>query len=299
MTGVVADSASGRRLDHVVMPVASLGTIRRWFEALGFVVAPEALHPFGTKNACVFFADGTYIEPLAVADPGLAAAQAESGNTFVARDRDFRLRHPLAGFSGAAFRSDDATADLRSFRAAGFEEGDILEFSRSFRAPDGTARDLAFRLGFAADRRSPDVFFFACQPLAPVGDRSALTRHRNAAAGIARLVFSTGSPSVEDFLEAVVGHSAAAGQAGDLVLETAGTTTIEVLTPASLLRFYGVVGEPAGGLAFEGIVLRVANLSEVARSAEDAGMPVLERDGRLVLRFEETARCFIAFEANP
>jgi hypothetical protein len=29
-------------------------------------VAADARHPFGTENACVFFADGTYLEPLAL-----------------------------------------------------------------------------------------------------------------------------------------------------------------------------------------------------------------------------------------
>jgi len=56
-----------RNVDHLVLPVSDLGTSRERMTALGFTVAPEAVHPFGTENACVFFADGTYLEPLAIA----------------------------------------------------------------------------------------------------------------------------------------------------------------------------------------------------------------------------------------
>ena len=56
-------------LDHVVLPVADLGVARARLTALGFTVAPDGLHPFGTANCCVYLADGTFLEPLAVGDP--------------------------------------------------------------------------------------------------------------------------------------------------------------------------------------------------------------------------------------
>ncbi|RUT98898.1 VOC family protein, partial [Mesorhizobium sp. USDA-HM6] len=48
-------------LDHLVLPTRSLEIARQRLSSLGFVVAPTGLHPFGTENACVFFADGTYL----------------------------------------------------------------------------------------------------------------------------------------------------------------------------------------------------------------------------------------------
>ena len=59
----------GRALDHLVLPVPSLELARAHLDALGFTIAPQGTHPFGTINACVFFADGTFLEPLAVGDP--------------------------------------------------------------------------------------------------------------------------------------------------------------------------------------------------------------------------------------
>ncbi|TIX70312.1 MAG: VOC family protein, partial [Mesorhizobium sp.] len=55
-------------LDHLVLPTARLDAARVRLGSLGFVVAPTGIHPFGTENCCVFFADGTYLEPLAVGD---------------------------------------------------------------------------------------------------------------------------------------------------------------------------------------------------------------------------------------
>ena len=54
---------SPRPLDHLVLPTRSLEIARQRLSALGFVVAPTGVHPFGTENACVFFAGGTYLEP--------------------------------------------------------------------------------------------------------------------------------------------------------------------------------------------------------------------------------------------
>ncbi|RUW46049.1 VOC family protein, partial [Mesorhizobium sp. M8A.F.Ca.ET.021.01.1.1] len=53
-------------LDHLVLPTQTVDTARIRLTALGFVVAPTGIHPFGTENCCVFLADGTYLEPLAI-----------------------------------------------------------------------------------------------------------------------------------------------------------------------------------------------------------------------------------------
>ncbi len=55
-----------RAIDHLVLPIVDLDTSRERLGRLGFTVAADARHPFGTENACVFFSDDTYLEPLAV-----------------------------------------------------------------------------------------------------------------------------------------------------------------------------------------------------------------------------------------
>ncbi|WP_234851909.1 VOC family protein, partial [Sinorhizobium meliloti] len=86
---------TARPLDHLVLPVADLARTRQRLAALGFTVADEARHPFGTANACVFFSDDTYLEPLAVASREECEAAALEGNAFVARDQAFRFRQAL------------------------------------------------------------------------------------------------------------------------------------------------------------------------------------------------------------
>ena len=48
-----------RSLDHLVLPVVDIRTARKRLTELGFTVAADARHPFGTENACVFFQDET------------------------------------------------------------------------------------------------------------------------------------------------------------------------------------------------------------------------------------------------
>ena len=48
------------------------------------------IHPFGTANCCVYLADGTFLEPLAVDDAAQASASAGAGNVFTARDAVYR-----------------------------------------------------------------------------------------------------------------------------------------------------------------------------------------------------------------
>ncbi|MGC4025663.1 MAG: VOC family protein [Mesorhizobium sp.] len=79
-------------LDHLVLPVANLDEAQRRYRALGFTVAPIGVHPFGTANCCIYLEDGTFIEPLAVADADAVAKAVEDGNGFVIGDRVFRDR---------------------------------------------------------------------------------------------------------------------------------------------------------------------------------------------------------------
>ena len=64
---MIAAPRSARLLDHLVLPVAELSAARNRLTQLGFTVAADAQHPFGTENACVSLADKTYLEPIAVA----------------------------------------------------------------------------------------------------------------------------------------------------------------------------------------------------------------------------------------
>ncbi|BDA84681.1 hypothetical protein Sa4125_22230 [Aureimonas sp. SA4125] len=286
-----------RRIDHIVMPVTSLDASRTFFDTLGFTVAPNAAHPFGTENACVFFADGTYLEPLAIGDPAAYAEAGQGGAVFVSRDGAFRFRRGAPGFSGIAFASDDAEADWRAFRASGLADGDVFQFARIFEAPDGARRELGFRLAFANDRRVPDLFFFCCQALARPGDRSALTVHANGVTGMARLVLSEPHPA--DFvalLQAASGHTPVAREDDQTGLGAA-NVQFEVLMRSTLAERYGAIRGAERGLRLEGVVLTVPATGPVEERARQAGMSFRHKDERLVIPLADAGGPFLAFEA--
>src|SRR5690606_34239862 len=168
---------SGRRLDHLVLPVAGLDAARTRLERLGFTVAPQGTHPFGTINACVYFADGTFIEPLAVGDAEIVKAALAAGNSFVLGDARFRAAVGEEGLSGLVLATGAADADHVAFVEKGISGGPMVEFSRPSLDKDGKADIASFRLAFAAPSGGADAFFFNCERRkVPAIDRSALER---------------------------------------------------------------------------------------------------------------------------
>jgi len=196
-----------RPIDHCVLPTADIAVARARLTALGFSVAPDALHPFGTANCCVFFDGGTYLEPLAVADPARAAAASGGGNVFTARDASFRSRMGEEGFSGLVFGTNDAAADHRDFMGSGISAGGMLTFSRPFVDASGHEAVASFKLAFAADPRSPEAFFLTCERVnASAGDRSALQSHANGVRRIKAVVLEAADPSdFGEFLKRIAG----------------------------------------------------------------------------------------------
>ena len=286
-----------RAIDHLVLSFDDLATARERLGALGFTVAPDAVHPFGTGNACVFLADGVYLEPLAVVD---AAAQAEAlaaGNVFVARDAAFRAEHDLPGFSGLAFRSADALADREALTAQDLAEPATVDFSRTFRQGDGAEATLSFRLAFARLLPGFVASLFFCEARHSVTpDRSALARHANGAKGLERIVVvGTVDEATRRLLETIAGSTLTSDGSGGATLALA-NVVLEFLTPSLAQARYGAA-DVDDRLRLAGMVLAVADLDQ-ARAALAPDV-VTERDGRIVATLGPASTPFIAFEERP
>jgi hypothetical protein len=267
-----------RAIDHLVLPVRDLGVARREYERLGFAVAAEARHPFGTANALIFLSDGTYLEPVAIADPEAAAAARRDGNPFVERvARHLKARGE--GMALAALKSADAAADQAAFAKAGFAAGEALTFRRMAKMPDGGEAEVGFTLAFAADWQAPEAGFFACQHLAAETMwRAARTDHPNTARGLARVALVARSPAdFHIFISAVTGQRELRVTSFQLDAEL-GPTILSVFTPAGFRARYGVEApNPGAGLLFAGLEVAVADLAAAGRFAGECTVRVGER----------------------
>jgi catechol 2,3-dioxygenase-like lactoylglutathione lyase family enzyme len=114
--------------DHFVILVRDLNAATQTYHCLGFDVRAGGEHPaFGSHNALVALADGTYLELLAFKDTALAA------RTFW-RDAVARLQ-VCEGFGGYALQSSDLADDVQQIRARGLAVSDPQPGSRV--RPDG------------------------------------------------------------------------------------------------------------------------------------------------------------------
>ena len=277
-----------RGLDHVVLPVQSLEAARGRLSQLGFTVAADARHPFGTENACVFFADDTYLEPLSVASREECEAAAKAGNMFVARDLAFRFRNGPEGLAAIVVKTDDAEADHRRFAAEGFSGGPILHFERVLKMADGSDVLGGFKLAFAADLRAPDFFLFACERVNPLpADRGALARHENGALGLSTVVLGEDNPSdFQYLLEEVFEQREVEAHSFGLSLQSA-NAKVEALTPAGLAGYFGLETKDCGrGLKGRLLIVKVADIGVTERLLAAKGIAFSRHGARLIVPHE-------------
>ena len=245
---------SAHPLDHLVLPTRSLEVARARLASLGFVVAPVGIHPFGTENACVFFADGTYLEPLAVGSKQVAEQAIGEGNVFVARDHLYRERLGDEGLSAIVLGTGDADADHARYLEAGLSAGNVLTFSRAFTDQTGRSDTASFKLAFCSGKGTDDAFLFACERInAPRIDRTALQAHANGVTGIAEIIAVSDEPAAQIGLIATAADAEAGG--GEAIQLP--NATLTVLTPDAYTSRFGVPADAASKLRFAAVVFSI------------------------------------------
>ena len=276
---------SPRHLDHLVLPVEDVETTRARHMALGFTVAADARHPFGTENACVFFGDGTYLEPLAIASREDCEASARQGNVFVARDQAYRFRQGDTGFSALVVASKDADGDHARFTGLGMSGGDMLSFSRPMKLPDGSAQTASFKLAFAGDLRSPDFFGFAVERInVPAADLSMLTAHPNGVAGISEIILSEPNPTdFQYFIQELACNREVEANSFGMSVELDGAT-ITVFNKAGMESHLGITdASRERGLIGRAVVYRVKDLQAFSALLLENNVSARQVAGRLVV----------------
>jgi hypothetical protein len=290
-------SAKARSLDHLVLPIADLGIARERLAALGFTVAPVGIHPFGTENACVYFSDGTFLEPLAIRDAGKVDEAIAAQNVFVARDRQFRERNGDEGFSALVFGTEDADADHAVFVRAAVSAGPRLDFSRPFVDASGKADTASFRLAFAAEADMPDAFFFTCERVnAPKVDRSALQAHANGARRIVGVMAASADPEAHGGFFNVVAGTEAGIANGETIQFELPNAAIALTDPAGLKAAFGVEAPSVSSLRFAAIVFGVKDLARTEALLIADAVDYHRRGSRLIVPPAAGQGAIFAFE---
>jgi len=285
-------------LDHIVLPVPNIRLSRERLGKLGFTVAPDARHPFGTENACIFFADETYLEPLGVANAELHEASAQKGNVFTARDRAFRFRCGDDGLSAVVFATADADRDHARFLSEKINGGEMLQFERPMKMPDGSEATAAFKLAFAVDLRAPDFFFFTCQRVNPLpADRKALQVHANGVVGIAEIVLGAPDPKAfAPFLRAAA-HSLGTTNEAFGVSVTTPNARVSVLSPDGLDAYFDIPAPSDDrGLRGVAIVFKVGDLAVTEAQLAANGMTYTRKNNRILVKAAPGQGALFAFE---
>lgn len=288
-----------RHLDHLVMPVPDLAISQARHGALGFTVAAQARHPFGTENTCVFFADETYLEPLAVASREECEAAAIEGNVFVARDQAYRFRNGDNGFSAMVVSSSDASADHARFCRLGMSGGKPLSFSRPVKQPGGGERTASFRLAFTGDLRTPDFHAFAVERLDVPAVNSALMQHGNGVSGISAVVLSEPNPAdFQYFLQELADNRKVEAHSFGIQVALDGAA-INVLNPDGMRAWFGRLPTCEGrGLRARAIIFKTSNLDALAKHFAQTGIANRKIGGRLIVDEMPGQGAIYAFEED-
>jgi hypothetical protein len=162
------------RLDHIVISVTNLQTAMRDFLEADFRLLYGGKHADGiTENALILFADGSYLELIALT---AGHSRAESNFKQLLRERG-------EGFTGYALYSDDLANDLNAMDVRGITISPIRSGGRA--RPDGVV--LQWRIGLLDNAMSP----FVIQDISPRDWRVPAfgedVMHENGAMGIQTL----------------------------------------------------------------------------------------------------------------
>ena len=260
-------------IDHVVLVVRELDGARDTFARMGFTVTPRGDHTLGSKNHCVMFGHD-YIELLT--SPAENPHPSRQYYTEFARAGD--------GLAGIALKSANAKGAYTELLWAGFQPGDVLEFSRPVALPEGT-REARFRVVEPRPGSTPGGRVFVCEHL--TGDlvwRPAYQRHANGATGLAAVAIVCDEVARTAQAYERLFDSKAKPIAEGLLVETA-DTPIAFVTAQSLakrLPDLWISARPAP--LFAALFVRVADRDAAERALRAGGLePARMPDGSVAL----------------
>jgi catechol 2,3-dioxygenase-like lactoylglutathione lyase family enzyme len=271
-----------RGIDHIVHVVRDLDAARETYERLGFIVGAENVHPWGTRNRLVQFAD-SFIELLAIPEPNKLPRVPAGTYSFGNFNREF-LDTCGEGLSFLVLQSSNPQAEKECFDKAGFGGFEVMDFSRKALRPDGLETEVSFSLAFARDPQSKHAGFFTClQKTRSEIWFPELQRHENGATAIGAAVFVAENPTDHYvFFEAFVGVRNLQASSLGLRIET-GQGEILVYDPRAFRDAFGIDAPRDEGLRFAAIILQAADPAVVRSLWRDRGFETRDLHGRVIV----------------
>ena len=293
-----ADAAFG--IDHPLIAVEDLESVRERLCSIGFAMTPPGLHPWGTGTSLAVFA-GCLLEIVSVRDARRLDDKAVPGFGFGRHVQ--RYLTAREGVALTALHSVDPEREAARARAAGFEVSGRIEFGRDVVLPDGTPDRTRTTLVPLPDREHERLsFFLCCQHRRDLVEVPAWMAHANAVVGIGGITVLADAASHERIarrLGGLFGRPESAERGFDL--RTA-NGTISVRTGAAIESEFGPLPESLGDERSPSVVAMTFRSADMRRTAEAlaaSGEAVRERDGASVLteahRFGNT---FLRFRAD-
>jgi catechol 2,3-dioxygenase-like lactoylglutathione lyase family enzyme len=286
-----------RPIDHVVNAVRDLDAARAAYVRLGFALTPVARHPFGTANSLIQF-DGSFIELVAVVDPGSVPEPEKATFSFAAFNRDF-LSTRQEGPSMLALTSRDPAADRADFDACGMPVYAPFAFARKALSPRGEALDVGFEVTFTSDARMPETGFFTCRHERPENFWwPEYQAHPNGGRSIEAVVIVARDPAdYHIFFTCFTAQHDIRSDSLMTAFDTGGGI-VEIVTPVAARAFYGVDIEDAPRPRLVAVRIAVADLAATASCLSGNAVPFGERLGRLVVPPAAACGAAIAFAAG-
>jgi catechol 2,3-dioxygenase-like lactoylglutathione lyase family enzyme len=278
-------------LDHVVILVRDLAEAETRLGRLGFRPTPRSIHSahMGTANTTVVFADGNYLEALAVLRP----TENNVGVRAVLAERE--------GPYGLAFKTEDADGAATEFAAAGIGPGMALEFARPVELPSGPS-EAAFRVARTDPAHTPGAWLFVCQHRTPGATwRADYLEQPNGACGIAEVV---GLATDQEGMAAAYGRMFGdrVAQDCDGVRIAAGGSVIAFLPPAAFASRFAPFGDAISTVSprLAALRLRTGSLHRTqALLSAQAVRHIVTSHGTILVPPDEGCGTILEFAPSP
>lgn len=273
-----------RRLDHIVLAARDLGAQADAFRHMGFRVGARNLHPWGTQNHIVQFAD-TFVELICAPEPYHAPVDPDPRVfSFAAFVHEFVQTRD--GAAMLALTTDDPDADARAFHAQDMGDWSPFHFERRGKRANGDPTHVGFTLAFAHARTMPDVGFFTCRHERPADFwDEGLQRHANGATSLSRVTLVAESPADHaEFLSRLTGARDYRSSSMGVEFSLGGGQFVEVLTPVAFGFHYGpsALSDTLAAPHIAAIELRASSLDSVREALTGGRVPHDERRGRVI-----------------